>query len=131
MIQHKERSMWMVGVLLIVLALPLEVALIWAIWKMGAFAIPFFFALIIFFVFGSEKSRSAFMSSSSPYECEPDTIPCPRMGREDDVLIPPPPRVPRDMIGRTGSTLPSPPSTIQEFEQVAQRITSRPPPAIN
>ena len=132
MSKQEERSMWVIGLLLIVLAIPLEGAMIWAIWKMGVYTIPFFFAVVIFFMFVPEQSRSSFMRASPPFVWNPDTVPCPPPVHYDDlVIIPPPPLLPTEWSGRTGSTMPSAPYTLQEFEDVAKLITSRPPPAIN
>ena len=133
----EDRSFWILAIVFIVLAIPLEAAIMWSIWMMKGWAVPFFVLLGVAFLFAPEKSRDYI---STHWQREAGSIMTNmRMGlglETDDVFIPPPPNVPRDYASLTPcSTLPSPPlaapRTMHEFSEAMSRITTRPPPAIN
>lgn len=131
-----DRSTWLIAAAFLVLGVPLEAALVWAVYQLGAWAVPLFggsaLAALLFRPRSSEtlQPRVNWESISANLRGGP---PRPHF---EDVWIPPPPAVPRDLLHATlRSTLPSPAfeavPTMEQFQAVAEQVTTRPPPSIN
>lgn len=110
---------WLVAAF-IVAVVPMEAAVVYAVWQLGRWTFPLLLVACAFLMYGVPASRdyldrSGFRSRKSIRAAA---------GIPLDTSIPPPPLLPRDM-------LPAPANDVRGFEHEARKKLSSIPPAIN
>lgn len=110
---------WLALVFIVALV-PLEAAVVYAVWQLGRWAIPVFIAVTAGLMYGLPASRDYLDRSGFRSRRSIRAI----AGIPLDPSIPPPPLLPHDM-------LPVPANDVRQFEHVVRKTLSSSPPAIN
>ncbi len=129
--ERTDRSFWVIGGLFFLFAIPLEIAIVWSIYKMGGWAVPFFSCIFFAFMFGPEQSRS-YLAAGPMRSLEKFRVMIHSINPQPHSIIPRPPGVPQDLLALlNSSTMPAPPMKMSDFNDTMRRVTTRPPPSIN